>query len=68
MFSNNDWGTNYGNQIAMGYLIRALEEYNKHSEKADKLTEEQVEKIRSMMNYSFDLMTTEEAYRNYCKN
>lgn len=65
MINNNDWCINGGNEIAMGYLIRALEEYNKHSEKADKLTNEQIGKICSMMNYSFDLMSTEQAYRFY---
>lgn len=67
MIENGYWSENNGNQIAMGYLKRALEEYNKHSEDEEKLTQEKVEKICSMMNYSFDLMSTEQAYRKYIR-
>lgn len=67
MINNNDWSMNYGNEIAMGYLKRALEEYNKHSEEEDKLTDGQMSKICSMMNYAYDLMTIEEAYKFYLK-
>lgn len=54
----------YGNEIALGYLKRALKEYNLHNE--EKLSPEQMRKILSMMEYSFDLMTSEQAYQNYC--
>ena len=63
MITNYDWSCEGGNEIALGYLKRALNEYNRHNE--EKLSPEQMRKILSMMGYSFDLMTSEQAYQNY---
>lgn len=43
MITNDEWCMQYGNEIALGYLKKALKEYNLHNE--EKLSPEQMRKI-----------------------
>ena len=61
-----NWGFNYENETAKGYLLYAIELLNKNEDQAVIDTELR-DKLLCSMDWAFDEKTAEEAYDYYCE-
>ena len=61
-----NWGFNYENETAKGYLLYAIE-LLRRNESRDVISDELKDKLLCSMDWAFDEKTAEEAYQYYCE-